>query len=76
MEFEILASPGSLGTCLIRADRSETVQSNSLDHLGFGLFVLRVRPRAGLSWADLSSPDDLRSECVELASPDRGMAES
>lgn len=75
VEFEISSSPGSLGTCLIRADGCETVQSNSLDHLGFGLWVLRVRPRAGMTWSDLSDPNDLRSECVELASPDRGTAE-
>ena len=76
MEFEISSSPGSRRTCLIRADGCETVQSTSLDPLGFGLWVLRVRPRADMTWSDISDPNDLRSECVELISPDRGMAES
>lgn len=74
--FEISASPGTLGSRQTAASDDRPQESDSLASLGFGSWVLRVRPRAGMSWGRLLDPDDLRAECVAIKDSNRETAES
>lgn len=76
VEFDISASPGTLGSRQTAASGDQPQQSESLAALGFGSWALRVRPCAGISWGRLLDPGDLRAECVAISDSNRETAES